>query len=221
MDTNSAIIKIIGKQNYKSFYQKFREEVKLAEKKRKECLVEMGGGGNLELIYQLTQGIKATRVIETGVAYGWSSLAFLLSLQERGGSLVSIDIANPPIDDKYIGSVLPRENANRIDKSKYTGCIIPKKLHKFWTLIQKLDRIGIYEALKILPEIDICYYNSDKTYEGRVFAYPKLWRSLRNKGIFISDDIGDNLAFKRFANKVGRKPIVVRYKKRYIGVLIK
>ncbi len=221
IDTNSAIIKIIGKPNYKPSYQKFKEEIKLAKKKKKECPVEMGGGANLELIYQLAQGIKATKVIETGIGYGWSSLAFLLSLQERKGSLVSIDIANPPVDDKYIGSVLSRENTNKIDKSKYTGCIIPERLYKFWTLIRKPDRLGIDEALKILPKTDICHYDSDKTYEGRMFAYPKLWKSLRNKGIFISDDIGDNLAFKRFANRVGREPIIIRYRKGYIGVLIK
>ena len=41
----------------------------------------------------------------------------------------------------------------------------------------------------MVPEIDLCHYDSHKDYDARMWAYPRLWAALRSGGIFISDDI--------------------------------
>jgi len=202
--TKKAIEIVTGYSEYISFYKKFEDEIKKAQKRVEQCPVKMGGAGNLELIYQLCEHIQAKKIIETGVAYGWSSLAFLLSMHGREGAfLVSTDL---PYSKKT---------------ATYIGLVVPQNLRQNWKLIKKPDREALPEALKILPEIDMCHYDSDKTYEGRMFAYPLLWNALRKNGIFISDDISDNLAFKEFAEQIGVNPIVVKWGKKYNGVLIK
>ena len=154
----------------------------------------MGGAGDLELIYRLADHIAAKRVIETGVAYGWSSLAFLLTMQRHGGgSLVSTDF---PYFQQGSG--------------KYVGVALPEELKKSWTLIPLADREALPLALKQLPEIDMCHYDSDKTAEARLWAYPLLWNALRPGGIFLSDDINDNFGYRDFCAAIGREPLVVK-----------
>ena len=67
----------------------------------------------------------------------------------------------------------------------------------------------------------MCHYDSDKSYSGRMWTYPRLWHALRPEGLFISDDIGDNMGFADFARSVAIEPIVVRSGEKYVGILIK
>jgi len=50
---------------------------------------------------------------------------------------------------------------------------------------------------------------------------PSLVGALRPGGFFISDDIGDNIAFRDFSTLVACDSIVVKQGSRYIGVMIK
>ena len=52
-----------------------RDLVNRARAKQLECPFRMGGGANFSLIHALLDSVGARKVIETGVAYGWSSLA--------------------------------------------------------------------------------------------------------------------------------------------------
>ena len=45
--------------------------------------VKMGGSGHIHLLYDCTRLLKVKNVIETGVAYGWSSLAILKALYQK------------------------------------------------------------------------------------------------------------------------------------------
>jgi predicted O-methyltransferase YrrM len=209
--TSEAIRFITGLTFYRSFYDVNANTYKEAEKRAKDCPVSMGGPGDLELIFQLAEHIKANSVIETGVAYGWSSLAFLLSLKKRDGSwLVSTDMPYP-----------------RKNNENYVGVVVPENLRSGWHLLRGPDSAMLPRAVKMLDEIDMCHYDSDKSYEGRMWAYPILWNALRSGGIFLSDDVSDNLAFKDFSNSVSRDPIVVEKNiphipgKYYVGILIK
>lgn len=169
------------------------------------CPVKMGGPGDLRLLFHCAELLSAQNVIETGVAYGWSSLALLLSLQGRPAArLVSVDMP-------YVG----------LDNESHVGCVVPARLKAVWTLIRRADRQGIPQALRLMPRIDMCHYDSDKSYDGRMWAYPLLWNALRPGGIFISDDIGDNLAFRDFAHRISAKPIVIGLDGKYVGVLLK
>ena len=77
-----AIKKLFGKKSV-PFSEQFSAEYSEALKKQNNCPVKMGGAGALELIYEACEFTQAKTVVETGVAYGWSSLAALTSLQKE------------------------------------------------------------------------------------------------------------------------------------------
>ena len=172
----------------------------------------MGGPGNIDLLYHLCEYLQVERVIETGVAYGWSSLSILLSLTKRKNTkLISTDMPYPGLNN-----------------SEYVGCVIPDPMKEHWELIPEADKIALPKALTKMKKIDLCHYDSDKYYEGRMWAYPILWKALRNGGILISDDIENNMAFIDFSKTLNKNPIVVQFPNKnkevgfqYIGVLIK
>jgi predicted O-methyltransferase YrrM len=166
------------------------------------------GAADVQLLYWLAERMQAERAVETGVAYGWSSLGLLLSLSNRPSArLTSTDMP------------LPRTTG------AYVGCVVPNDLRAQWTLLRGLDRQLLPRALDDLGRIDICHYDSDKSYEGRRWAYRLLWSALRPGGRLISDDIGDNLAFQEFAGELEVEPVVVRTPAgsatKYAGVLTK
>ena len=208
-ETDDIIAEITGQHEREPFSVVFRDELARARRRQIDCPVRMGGPGNLDLLYHLAEFVRATRVIETGVAYGWSSLAILSSLAARPDSLLA------STDMPYAGT----------DSQDHAGCVIPDHLKDRWMLIQRDDRRGLPAALERLPVIDLCHYDSDKSREGRGWAYPKLWHALRPGGVFISDDIGDNLAFREFCDRLGRTPHVVRTPQpdgdKFVGVLVK
>ena len=226
VDTKTALYKIAGFQNFRLLDDEFPEETRLARAAVQNCPVPMGGLGNGELLYYLAEYLEATKVIETGVAYGWSSFALLLSLKNRANSLlISTDLPHVTKKGNEIfkkGDEIPME---------YIGCAVPEHLKSAWKIIMRPDKDALPEALKILPEIDLAHYDSDKSYEGRMRTYPILWKALRRGGILISDDVGDNFGFRDFSLSLGKEPIVARYAPsksikflttpKYCGVLIK
>ena len=167
--------------------------------------VEMGGPGDLDLIYQSILATKATRVVETGVAYGWSSMAALAALQATGGKLVSVDMPYP-----------------KANNEAYVGLVVPDEWRKDWTLIREPDRNGIKKALaRFGGEIDVAHFDSDKSYAGRMFAYPLLWEALRPGGLFISDDIQDNFGFRDYCAANGLDFAVTESDGKFVGLVMK
>jgi predicted O-methyltransferase YrrM len=169
--------------------------------------VKMGGPGAIEFLFGCALGTDALNVVETGVAYGWSSLAFLAALNAApSGRLVSVD--------------MPYAKAGN---EPWVGVCVPERLRAKWTLIRKPDRNGLVEALARLGGhgVDISHYDSDKSYWGRRWAYPRLWQSLRPGGLFISDDIQDNFYFREFSAQVGVEPVVIGYDGKFVGCLRK
>lgn len=215
VDTEEAIYQITGSASFIPVQQKFRTVFEEAQKKADSCPVEMGGDANVDLLYWLSDHLKVQKVLETGVAYGWSSLALLLALISIHDEslLISTDMPYPG-----------QRNDN------YVGLVVPDTLKLHWQIIKQADREAIPQALKKLDIIDLCHYDSDKSYEGRMWAYPRLWNHLKSGGYFISDDIHDNYAFRDFCDSINEKPVIVRsYCKqtsrikdvRYSGVLVK
>jgi len=168
--------------------------------------VKMGGEGSLNLIYACTVLSNANSAVETGVAYGWSSLAFLLALKEKNISkLISVDMPYP-----------------KLNNEKFVGVVVPENLKSTWEVIKEPDRNGLKKALKKMGgKIDICHYDSDKSYQGREFAYPLLWDSLSIGGIFISDDIQDNFAFRDFVISKKLTFAITEHQGKYIGIVKK
>ena len=129
----------------------------------------------------------------------WVAIKF-----NKFGKLFSIDMPYPSLNNE-----------------KYVGCVIPDELKNEWNLLKMPDQIAIPSVLQKVSNIDMCHYDSDKSYEGRKWAYPKLWESLNEKGIFISDDISDNRAFEDFVNQINKNPYIIQYNDQYLGIIIK
>ncbi len=111
----------------------------------------------------------------------------------------------------------PKEN-----NEKYVGLVVPEELKKNWTLIREPDRNGLKKIIsKIEGNIDLFHYDSDKSYEGREYAYNLIWPKLKVGGILISDDIEDNIYFSEFVKEKKSKFAVVKNNDKYVGIIIK
>lgn len=199
----AAIERLFGKKS-QPFSEKFSAEYSEALKKQNNCPVKMGGAGALELIYEACEFTEAKSVVETGVAYGWSSLAVLTSLEERGGILYSSDMP-------YLGQ----------NGDQYVGYIVPENLKANWKLFRHADKESLPKIFVEAPRFDVVHYDSDKAYEGMFWAYNELYPRLRKGGVFISDDINDNSAFQDFCEKNGIEPTVVDFEGKYVGIFVK
>lgn len=168
--------------------------------------VKMGGSAHINLLYDCVTLLKAREVIETGVAYGWSSLAILKAFNDVNfGKLFSVDMPYPR-----------KKNDNDV------GIVVPEYLRENWTLIRKPDNPGIIDALnQSNGNVDLCHYDSDKSWWGRNYAYPILWKSLKPGGLFISDDIQDNLYFSEFVKKNFLKFSVIEFNGKFVGLIRK
>ena len=199
-----AISKVLGMDGFQKIESQFQEEFKFAHQAEANCPVKMGGAGALDLIYYLTEFTKAQNVLETGVAYGWSSLAALLSLQHRNGTLYSSDMP-------YLGK----------DNDQFVGCVVSENLKTNWKLFRFADKESLPKIFKEQNSFDFIHYDSDKSYNGRLWAYPILWEKLRKGGVLMSDDIGDNAAFMDYCISAGLEPVIVGFDGKYAGFIIK
>lgn len=182
-----------------------REEIDAAAARVETVPFRLGGASNMDLIFTLCEALKATRVVETGVANGWSSLAILLSIAGRPGAALH------SVDKPYL----------KYQNQRWVGIAVPERLRGCWTLHRSADRKGLPKALAALGEIDFAHYDSDKSEAGRLFAYPLMWHALRSGGILFSDDIDDNAGFRKFCESLGAEPVVVSQGDKFQGILRK
>lgn len=203
---HEALRKLIDMNPSKELVDLFPDEIKEAENIAVISPVKMGGRGATTFIYYLVKESNAQKIIETGVAYGWSSLSILLAIKDSK-------------EARLISNDMPYVSMNNED---YVGCIIPQNLKNKWELQRLPDVKGIPLALKKLNNtIDFCHYDSDKSYTGRMWATPLLWNALNKNGFLVADDINDNLAFKHFCESVNRTPVIIEYLEKYVGVIVK
>ena len=110
----------------------FPRIMKEAQSKANNCPVSMGGEGATSFIYHIVKKLECKNIIETGVAYGWSSLAILLGIKEnKTARLISNDMP-------YI----------KMDNEDFVGCVIPDNLKFKWELQRQPDIKGIPIAMK-------------------------------------------------------------------------
>ena len=190
------------------FYKKHETILTEAKEKanvHKSKLGDLGGATNLSLIFFVSEMLQANNVVETGVAYGWSSLSILLSITNRPNSMLwSVDLP-------YL----------EIKNDNWVGSVVPKYMNPNWKLFKCADRDGLPRIFNKVKEIDLAHYDSDKTYEGRLYGYKKLWAHLRIGGALISDDIGDNMAFIHFCDLVKRDPTIIKDNNKFQGIIFK
>lgn len=201
-----AIKKVLG-QSYsiKDPSVDFPEEYAFARRKVESSPHKMGGAANMLLLYNICKQKGVSTILETGVAYGWSSLAILLAIRERSSAaLFSTDMPYAKMG-----------NENSV------GIVVPDNMKSNWYLFRESDISGLPKILKRVRYFDVIHYDSDKSFTGRMWSYSKLYDRLRSGGVFISDDIQDNIAFKLFVQKRKLDPIIVAQEGKYSGIVVK
>jgi len=153
---------------------------------------DMGGAGFLEIYYVLVRALRPERVVETGVALGYSSAVILQAMEENGcGALLSVDL--PPLSQSA---------------DSHVGAVVPGRLRARWSLVIGPDRQRLQRLLPRLGPIDLAFYDSDKSYSGMLRTWELLWRWLRTGGVLVCDDVQTNDAYLTFAERHGVPPLV-------------
>jgi predicted O-methyltransferase YrrM len=167
--------------------------------------IDLGGAGSLELIYFWTRLIQPVNVLETGVAAGWSSYAFLSALEENGhGNLLSSDfpyfrIKNP---EKYIGILVPDHLRNDNWRIEING-----------------DDLNLPILLGSEAKLQLVHYDSDKRKLARKSFLKKIELYLDHDCVLIMDDIQNDLAFKEFAEYHNHVFTVIESQSKFVGVI--
>jgi len=149
-------------------------------KKIEKLEITLGGGGIYPLLYFITRYIKPEKILETGVAAGFSSFSFLQAINDnKNGKLYSSDfpyfrLANP---------------------EKYIGIVVPDKLKHNWNLLIEGDVVNIPKFTKKVENFDLVHYDSDKSYIGRENFMRMIHSNVNSKSIILMDDIQDNSFF--------------------------
>lgn len=204
-EESEVIRQLLGNHRWIDLEAVAGAELAAARRRADAVPFKLGGASNVDLLYNLCEGLAARHVLETGVAYGWSSLAILLSLKNReGGMLFSVDLP-------YL----------KHGNDRWVGVAVPETLHRHWRLFRMADREGLPRAIRAAGTFDLAHYDSDKSRDGRAFAYPRIWSALRPGGVLVSDDIGDNTAFRDFCEKMRLVPLVVQQDDKFQGIVVK
>jgi predicted O-methyltransferase YrrM len=168
--------------------------------------IDLGGGGAIDLLYFFTRLIQPRRILETGVAAGWSSFAFLLAIERnKTGVLLSSDlpyfrIANP---ERYIGILVPEKY--RSDN---------------WQLEMKGDQFNLPKLLDISKKLELVHYDSDKRKASRIAFLNTIEKFIADDAIVIMDDIQNNLAFRDFVVASKLTYTVVKSEEKFVGVIL-
>jgi predicted O-methyltransferase YrrM len=148
--------------------------------------LRIGGGGHLALLYFLTRLHQPNYVVETGVAAGYSSLAFLRAIEANGsGTLASSDF--------------PYFRLN--DPERLVGMLVPVEMRTNWRLEVRGDDRNLPLILADIPRIDLFHYDSDKSYAGRRRVSALIEPKLATDAVFLMDDIGDDFFFRDFVDQ--------------------
>lgn len=158
------------------------------------------------ILYALCKIIKPESVVETGVAYGLSSMYILQALHENGkGTLHSIDSVFSPWQTKDM-----------------IGATIPSHLRKNWNFIFGTSNDKLKITLESLKSVDIFFHDSLHTYKNMMFEFNTAWPFIRSNGFLISDDIADNAAFSEFCTIIQSEPYVMKQKENsFLGIVRK
>jgi hypothetical protein len=138
-------------------------------------------------LYLLVRLCKPTLVVETGVAAGISSCFILQGLSDNdNGHLFSIDL-------------LPQIKPY----NKNTGWLVPDNLRHRWELQIGDTKKLLIPLLDKLRKMDCFIHDSLHTYEHMLWEFRTAWNHIREKGLFLSHDVGANRAFFDFMKEVG------------------
>ena len=187
----------------------FKDALVEAYKERRDKLPpEIGGSGNacFNFLYFLTRYFKPQTVVETGVALGFSSQAFLkaLDLNGQGGRLYSSDF--------------PYFRVHNAES--YIGFMVEDAYRPFWTLYVDGDDSNLRRIRDGVGSIDLFHYDSDKSYIGRMKGFAAVQDKLAPDALILFDDLRDNPHFYDFVQqKMFKNYVVFDYKGQFVGMV--
>ena len=84
--SDEVLEKLFNKTGQYKFEDKFSDQISSSSEMQRSVPYSFGGAGNMNFVYWLVKFSKAKYVGESGVAYGWSTLAILLALKRSSRS---------------------------------------------------------------------------------------------------------------------------------------
>jgi predicted O-methyltransferase YrrM len=202
-DFRNDAIKLQGYAD--DFFNKLKNETYPSKKKPYPLEYTLDNNSGL-FLYALCKIIKPEKVVETGVAYGLSSMYILQALFEnKKGTLYSIDSVFSPWQSKEM-----------------IGSAIPSHLYDNWRLVFGSSSEKLKDTLSSLGSLDIFFHDSLHTYKNMKFEFETAWPFVNKDGFLISDDISGNNAFQDFYSKISLKPFILpQNEKSFLGILKK
>ncbi len=162
------------------------------------------------VLYSTVRKMKPDVVLETGVAYGYSTHIIVSALNKNGrGRLISTEIKKHTHEGPEIGVLL-----SSIDRSR-------------WTLVVGKPQKNLDKALGMVEKVDIFIHDSDHTYKNMMFEYRKAYPKTK-EGLMMSDDvywrIGDARskrasAFLDFAKSIDAQPTLFPKGMKTFGIM--
>jgi predicted O-methyltransferase YrrM len=179
------------------------EQDQIASRLADERGRRIGGGGFYALLYFLTRLLRPQIIVETGVAFGFSSRAFLKALKTNGsGELFSSDFP-------YFRQTEPEG---------LIGLLVEPELRARWNLLVGSDRDNLPTITSSVTQIDLLHYDSDKSRSGREFALAALEARLAPEALVVFDDIQDNTHFRDWMVSTAAPHLVFEFKGKWIGL---
>jgi len=156
----------------------------------------------LHFLFHLCYLTNPEKIVETGVANGFSSSYILLALSKlSNGNLISIDRLYLPWHTK--------ENV---------GLAIPQELKKYHKLLFGKGE----EELKNIEKIDIFIHDSAHVYDHMMNEFNIGWSKLNSGGFLCSDDASENDAFLDFSESHNITPVIItKQNNRHFGIIQK
>jgi len=186
------------------FFDGLKSEVYPSKKKPYPISYTLDNKSGL-LLYALCRIIQPEVIVETGVAYGLSSMYILQALHDnKKGTLYSIDSTFSPWQSK-----------------ETIGGAIPNHLKDRWRFVFGSSSEELIKVLNSLKSIDIFIHDSLHTYKNMTCEFDTAWPFIKKGGLLISDDIGDNNAFYEFYMKMKVEPLIIQQKERSLFGIIR
>jgi predicted O-methyltransferase YrrM len=176
-----------------------------AEKVLATIPYDLHGSGFYTLLYFLARLRKPETTLETGVAAGWSSHAFLSAILRNG--------TGRPSSSEFPYFRIP--NSERL-----VGVLVEPHMKPHWILETRGDAANLPKMLSGIHSVNLFHYDSDKSYEGRRFALDLVRPKLAPDALIVMDDLQDNAFFHDVVKGMPQgKWSVFRRGKSFVGVV--
>ena len=177
------------------------EEISLSVQQKQVTSLKWNAEKHLfTLLYCLVKALKPQFIVETGVANGVTTNAIMKAIEsnKNNGVLHSFDILS--------------ETSKAYDGIGNWNFHLLKSRRTHESLIKEIEK---------LPRPDLWVHDSNHGYRSQKFEYLLAFKSLKNGGILISDDVDASSAWAEMSKTHFRKSFIIFDSRKFIGIAIK